>query len=92
MSRKEISRRMFMQRTAGAAGATLAARSIRLSAEPMSASPRAVAPSDRVRFGIVGVGMEGLHPGGWVVDPTRTRRTNKGTLRNAMGVIVSSPP
>ena len=59
MSRKEISRRSFMQRTASAAGATLATRTVLLNPEPLSAAARAVAPSDRVRFGIVGVGMEG---------------------------------
>ena len=59
MNRKGLSRRDFMQRTAGAAGMTLAARTIALQAEPLAASPRPVPPSDRVRFGIIGVGMQG---------------------------------
>ncbi len=56
MNRIRISRRDFMRRTAGA---TLAARSIMLEASPIPAPPRPVAPSDRVRFGIIGVGMQG---------------------------------
>src|SRR6267154_9699 len=59
MKRNRFSRREFLQTTAGAAGATLAATSIFLDSEPLFASPEAVAASDRVRFGIVGVGMEG---------------------------------
>src|SRR3989449_9882316 len=56
MNRIRISRRDFMRRTAGA---TLAARSIMLEASPIPAPPRPVAPSDRVRLGIIGVGMQG---------------------------------
>ena len=66
MKRNRFSRREFLQTTAGAAGATLAATSVFLDSEPLFASPQAVAASDRVRFGIVGVGMEGsglLSPG-----------------------------
>jgi len=59
MKRNSFSRREFLQTTAGAAGATLAATSIFLDSEPLFASQEAVAASDRVRFGIVGVGMEG---------------------------------
>ena len=58
MKRKSFSRREFLQTTAGAAGATLAATSILLDSESMFASPQTAA-SDRVRFGIVGIGMEG---------------------------------
>ncbi len=64
MERKRISRRSFMQKTATAA---LAGRSVLL--EPgtagcaswglLGASPGAVAPSDTVRLGIIGVGMQG---------------------------------
>jgi predicted dehydrogenase len=59
MSKSRITRRDFIRRTAGAAGATLAARTVLL--EPLfgAAAPRAVPPSDRVRFGIIGVGMQG---------------------------------
>src|SRR5258707_15081531 len=59
MSRADYSRREFLQRSAGIAGASLIGRSILLEPEPLIALPRLNAPSDKVRFGIVGVGMEG---------------------------------
>ena len=59
MSKNHFSRREFIQTTASVAGATLAANTIFLDPEPMFASPNPVPPSDRIRFGIVGVGMEG---------------------------------
>jgi len=59
MKKDRFSRREFLQTTAGAAGATLAANAILLNSEPLFASTASVAVSDRVRFGIVGVGMEG---------------------------------
>ena len=58
MSKTSLSRRKFLL-TAGVAGASVAAKSILLEPGPLFASPRAVPPSDRVRFGIIGVGMEG---------------------------------
>ena len=58
MTRSLFSRRTFLQTTAGAAGASLVPGSILLEAEP-SYSGRLAAASDRIRFGIVGVGMEG---------------------------------
>jgi len=58
MKRYRFSRREFLQTTAGAAGATLATNAVLLNSEPLFAS-QSVAASDRVRFGIVGVGMEG---------------------------------
>jgi predicted dehydrogenase len=63
MNKALLSRRAFLQTTAGVAGASLMAGStIGGSAfleEPAYAAGQAAAPSDRVRFGIVGVGMEG---------------------------------
>src|SRR6185437_15768820 len=63
MSKGLLSRCTFLQTTAGVAGASLAATSLiggsALLEEPAYAAGQAVAPSDRVRFGIVGVGMEG---------------------------------
>src|SRR6266851_5937905 len=59
MKKNRFSRREFLQTTAGAAGATLAANVILLNSEPLFALASPVAASDRVRFGIVGVGMEG---------------------------------
>jgi predicted dehydrogenase len=52
-----LSRRAFLQGSMAAAGGALAAKTVMLKAQPILA--RAVAPSDRMRFGIIGVGMEG---------------------------------
>ena len=54
--KSRLNRREFLHRTAGAAGA-LAAAPVMLEAEEIPY--RAVAPSDRIRLGIVGVGMQG---------------------------------
>src|SRR5258706_4362884 len=59
MTKAEYSRREFLQRSAGIAGASLAGASILLEPDPLTAFPRLNAASDKVRFGIVGVGMEG---------------------------------
>jgi len=59
MRNNRLSRRDFMWRTAGAAGATLAARSVLLDPGRLNARPRPAAASDRIRFGIIGVGMQG---------------------------------
>jgi predicted dehydrogenase len=58
MNGPSLSRRQFLLTTAGAAGA-VAAKPILLQSEPLFASPRSVAPNDRIGFGIIGVGMEG---------------------------------
>jgi predicted dehydrogenase len=52
------SRRTFLQTSAGAA-AVLAAKEVLLGPEAADASPRPGPASDRVRFGMVGVGMQG---------------------------------
>jgi predicted dehydrogenase len=54
-----VSRRKFLGISAAAAGTSLAAKTIFLGAEPLFATPRSVPPSDRLRFGMVGVGMQG---------------------------------
>jgi predicted dehydrogenase len=59
MPKSLLSRRAFLQTGAAAAGATLASNSIGLDAEPSYAAWENSPPSDRIRFGIVGVGMEG---------------------------------
>src|SRR5438045_5865953 len=59
MSSRRLSRRNFLGLTATAAGATLAAKTIVLDPDPLWAIPQAVAPSDRVRFGMIGIGMQG---------------------------------
>jgi len=52
-----LSRRTFLGMSAAAAGTSLAAKSILLNPEPLLAAP--VAASDRLRFGMVGIGMQG---------------------------------
>ena len=52
-----LSRRAFLQGTAAAAGGLAVSKTIQLEAQPLLR--RAVAPSDRVRFGMVGIGMQG---------------------------------
>ena len=59
MSRSNFSRREFLGVSAAAAGGSLAARTILLDPEPALHGARKAAPSDTVRFGIIGVGMEG---------------------------------
>jgi predicted dehydrogenase len=59
MKKYRFSRREFLQTSAGAVGASFAANAILLNSEPLFASLPPVAASDQVRFGIVGVGMEG---------------------------------
>jgi len=54
-----ISRREFLHTAAGAAGASVMAGSGLISAERLSSQAGSTAPSDRLRFGIIGVGMEG---------------------------------
>src|SRR5690349_12252345 len=58
--KNDFSRRAFLQGgAAAAAGSMLLPNPIFLNAQPLSAAARAVAPSDRVRFGMIGVGMQG---------------------------------
>ena len=58
MSKNQMSRRSFLQTTAGASGAMLAAKQFVLQPERIPSSWE-VPPSDRIRFGIIGVGMQG---------------------------------
>ncbi len=57
MSRNIVSRRRFLGMSAAAAGTSLAAKTILLDPEPLLASP--MATSDRLRFGMIGIGMQG---------------------------------
>jgi predicted dehydrogenase len=61
MSNSYLSRRAFLQTTTGMAGASLVGGALFLDPEASYAEGQSVAPSDRVRFGIVGVGMEGAN-------------------------------
>ncbi len=54
----DSSRREFFKSSASAAGTLLAARTIVLEPEPMAGAPIG-APSERVRFGMIGIGMQG---------------------------------
>src|SRR5256714_1797782 len=57
---KDLSRRRFLQRSAGAAAAFSAANTFFLRDPRLEAwSKSEVAPSDRLRFGIIGIGMQG---------------------------------
>lgn len=58
MKRNEFSRRAFLGMSAGA-GASLATGGVLLTPKPLSASPLPVSASDRLRFGMIGVGMQG---------------------------------
>ncbi|PYV78344.1 MAG: gfo/Idh/MocA family oxidoreductase [Acidobacteria bacterium] len=57
MRKHILSRRTFLGMSAAAAGTSLAAETILLDPEPLLASP--VAASDRLRFGMIGIGMQG---------------------------------
>ena len=59
MIRNRFSRREFIGLGAAAAGASLGLKTILLDPDPLWALPQTVAPSDRVRFGIIGIGMQG---------------------------------
>jgi predicted dehydrogenase len=59
MGKQRFSRREFLQSTAGATGALAAAPSIFLKPEHIPSVLERVAPSDTLRFGIIGIGMQG---------------------------------
>ncbi len=58
MGKSNFSRREFLGAGVAAAGASLAVKTILLDPVPAFASPQ-MAAADRVRFGIIGVGMQG---------------------------------
>ena len=57
----ELTRRKFMQASAIAAGGLFAgnAKAVALEPQGQSMPSKPVGPNDRIRFGIIGVGMEG---------------------------------
>ena len=59
--KSNYTRRQFLQRTAATAGALAAANVIAIPDHRLEAAafPANVPPSDRLRFGIIGIGMEG---------------------------------
>src|SRR2546423_14443824 len=59
VKQNDCSRREFLGLSAAAAGASFAAHTIVPLPHSMLPAPDAVAASDRVRFGMIGVGMQG---------------------------------
>jgi len=59
MTPDNVSRREFLGIGAAVATGSFAARTIVLTPEPVLAAERRAAPSDTVRFGMIGVGMQG---------------------------------
>jgi len=59
MTGNRFSRREFLEIGAAAAGASLAAKTIVLEPEAAMAAQQPAAPSDKLRFGMIGVGMQG---------------------------------
>src|SRR5258708_6709269 len=57
--KKDLSRRKFLPGTGGAAGALAASPAIFLEPEHIPLPMQSTAPSDRLRFGIIGIGMQG---------------------------------
>jgi predicted dehydrogenase len=55
----KYSRRRFLEIGAAAAGSSFASRTILLTPEPVLASLSAVPASDKLRFGMIGIGMQG---------------------------------
>lgn len=59
MSKNQMTRRSFLQTTAGTTGAIMTAKNFALEPEHIPYPWETAAPSDTVRFGIIGVGMQG---------------------------------
>ena len=59
MNKNRFSRREFIGLGAAAAGASLGLKTILLDPDPLWALPQTMAASDRVRFGMIGIGMQG---------------------------------
>lgn len=59
MKKSEMTRRAFLQKTAGTTGAMMAANTILLKTDAIPSKWEAMAPSDTIRFGIIGIGMQG---------------------------------
>jgi predicted dehydrogenase len=57
--RNQFSRREFIETSTIAASGLVAAKTILLEPPTLAVAPKPVPPSDRVRFGIIGIGMQG---------------------------------
>ena len=55
----KTTRRQFLQKTAGTAGALAVSPKFLVNPDSIPSRLEPVAPSDRIRFGIIGVGMQG---------------------------------
>jgi hypothetical protein len=55
----KTTRRQFLQKTAGTAGALAVSPKFLVNPDSITSRLEPVAPSDRIRFGIIGVGMQG---------------------------------
>ena len=93
MTKSNLSRREFLEMSAAAAGGSVAARSILLSPEPLQGSTSS-APSDTIRFGMVGVGMQGSGLLGTSITIPGVECAAAADLYFPYGVTVdnSSPP
>src|SRR6267143_1185568 len=91
--KKDLSRRQFLHRTAGAAGALAASPAIFLDPEHIPLPLQSTAPRDRLRFGIIGIGMQGSGllrdaiqlPGVDCVAPCDLYRGPHAALRDIVG-------
>ena len=61
MARKRLTRRDFMKWGAGGAALGASAKVTLLDPGPLWSAPRAVPPSDTVRYGIIGTGIRGCN-------------------------------
>jgi predicted dehydrogenase len=63
--KNNLTRRRFIQSGAMATGGLIASRTIKLESQPFGIPGKKVAPSDKLRIGIIGIGMQGsgLLPG-----------------------------
>src|SRR5690242_5151354 len=57
--KNDFTRRQFLKRSAGFAGAAAIAPKMLTDPNPIPPRSTYVPPSDRVRFGIIGIGMQG---------------------------------
>src|SRR5882762_10534207 len=57
--KNDFTRRQFLKRSAGFAGAATIAPKLLTDPNPVPPRSTYVPPSDRVRFGIIGIGMQG---------------------------------
>jgi predicted dehydrogenase len=59
MKKSEMSRRAFLQKSAGTTGAVMAANTILLKPEAIPFAWESVGANDKIRFAIIGIGMQG---------------------------------